>query len=258
MEFFVNTLFLHFGPGSHCFIERSIFKDSLPIDWWDQPVYSKNSSECLKNLRLETLKRFQDLANKSVGKASIIANSYGASLAIYLAETCPQLISKLTILGGQASIRQTYLNLAGFLLKNKLLDNNFSETVSEFETSGTKESFWNMISEMVQVPDLMNYYWGARSSNFNTWIEHVSEKGAFDFDSFSNILNDHFEEGSIDRLPNLDVDFEVNILLGNKDPFSDLKLDFSQWREIFPKANIKELDCGHFIHLETTSHDWIL
>lgn len=49
---------------------------------------------------------------------------------------------------------------------------------------------------------------------------------------------------------------EVNILMGRDDPLLDLDEDKHKWLAVFPQAEFKLVEAGHFLHLELPPEIW--
>lgn len=254
----ISTLFLHFGPGANCLVEKIIYQDSLPIDWWDQPDFSStstNPSVLLRNATIEKIKSMQLTSNK---KITLIGNSYGAYLATSVAVVAPELIEKIIILGAQPKISLPYLNLAMFLINHYPDNHELKKTLELFKSKMNLESFWALLEKITIIPSFMSHYWHDKSSsNFKIWSQINSEGKLLNFDSFTAIINDHHSKETFDKLvTQAKLKIPATFVYGQFDPFLNEKENISLWKNIFPELKTKALPCGHFVHLETEPTNW--
>lgn len=254
-----STLFLHFGPGGNCLVERAMFAGNLAIEWWDQPSFVIGDKEALKKLRQAAVDKIRDMHGLTQKKITLIANSYGAHLATAVIPQVKDLIEQVVILGSQAKISSSYENLAQFLLIQNPKNNELKDASLAFEKAKSWNTFQNLLGAISSVEGFMLNYWHKKDSNaFKLWLEIASQDKLMNFDSFLAIIQGHFAEGSFDQLASSEtISMPASYIYGSHDPLACEEEDVPQWKHIFPQLQIKQLECGHFVHLETSPQEWI-
>ena len=254
-----TILFLHFGPGGNCLVEKSIFGSELAIEWWDQPSFAIDDKEALSKLRQAAVDKIRTMHGSAHKKITVFANSYGAHLAVAAIQEVQDLIEHVVILGSQPKISSSYENLAQFLLIQNPKNLELKEASLAFEKSKTWESFQTLLGAISSVEGFMLNYWHKKDSKaFKLWLEIASQDKLMNFDSFLAIIQGHFAEGTFDQLASAEaIPIPASYIYGAFDPLACEEEDVPQWKHIFPQLQVRQLDCGHFVHLEVATSDWL-
>lgn len=253
-----STLFLHFGPGGNCLVERAIFGSDLAIEWWDQPSFAIDDKNALSKLRQSAIDKIRTMHGSSHKKITLIANSYGAHLAVAATHEVKDLIEQIVILGSQPKISSSYENLSQFLLIKNPKNQALKEASLAFEQSKTWETFQSLLGAISSVEGFMLNYWHKKDSEaFKRWLEIATQDKLLNFDSFLAIIQGHLAEGTFDQLASTKaISIPASYIYGAFDPLACEEEDVQQWKNIFPQLQVKQLDCGHFIHLEVAPLEW--
>jgi len=250
----VPVLFLHGGPGMTAALERQRFGTSLPIHWWDQPRVSAGSSEPFEQYIDATKRQVQQLSNEHGGPIALLASSFGARLALELANAIPESIGAVTISGGAMELKPSFLRLGRYLAR-KHSNPHLEYLVNQASMSDGLESLWALIGAITKIPNFTDEYWTDSALQQRVAMRTLAAQGAlFDPPTFQAIVN---ASATIPPRPiHPDRERRVLILIGSHDPYAAAD-DAEYWRFFWPSAEVKFVDSGHFPHLELPPEVWM-
>src|SRR5688572_20554370 len=105
-----KALFLHWGPGGCCEVERKWFGDSLGVAFWDQPKFREDDPRAFSKLLDAAEAELARLA--SSGPIALIGHSFGGQLALALSMRKPALVSEITLLSASEWPARAFVALA--------------------------------------------------------------------------------------------------------------------------------------------------
>ncbi|MCL4775555.1 MAG: hypothetical protein KJZ98_16575, partial [Burkholderiaceae bacterium] len=79
-----TSLYLHGGPGLSAVVERAWFGDSLPIDWWDQPLIGPEDGAPLDSLVDAARAKLLQAAERCGTRVTLVSHSVGSVVAAHL------------------------------------------------------------------------------------------------------------------------------------------------------------------------------
>ena len=246
-------LFLHGGPGLNAVLEKQRFGSTLPVDWWDQPHVSAEVDapfEWLVDAAEKEVRRLFDVQAKPV---ALVANSFGAHLAVALIERVPKKIASLDILGGILDVRTAFVRLAQRISEVNG-DADLKALSDHAKESGDNESLWALIAKLFTVGNLLDFYWSLNAQPQREAMKALAASGLLvHAATFQAVLADFLK-----RKPPAAPMFggPVRVLIGRFDPYAR-ENDADLWRPMFPQATVQLVEAGHFPHLELPAKDWM-
>jgi pimeloyl-ACP methyl ester carboxylesterase len=247
------VLFLHGGPGLTCQLERDQYGDSLPVRWWDQPHFEAEQSSAFDRLvdaAIEELRRLHDLEMKPL---ALLANSFGAHLALALIDRVPAMIGHLSIVGGTLDLRTALVQL-GFHVAEQNQDSSVAAASKRAQQSTDSASLWDLIDRLFSVTNLLDFYWSPAATVQRKAMNELAAKGAlFHLPTYQAVLNDFMT-----RSPPKPTKWRGSaaVWIGRNDPYASPS-DAEAWGAVLPSASIQFVDSGHFPHLELPPSLWL-
>ena len=254
MESQPSTLFLHGGPGLHCAVEREWFGDTLPVLWWDQPTVAESPAP-FNTLVTHAAKQLEAMVDSTGGQVGLIAHSFGGQIATALIRKHPALISRITLLGCPHDRFQFFFLLAQRLLETGHEFPGLQDALAAVEENCDEASFFSLIQACYPGGNLPGIYFGPHSSGArNRYLSVLATAPPVDFATFFAVMKEFL------LIPNstqpTGYDGEVVIIMGRDDPLLDLEADRRKWLDVFPQANFKQVDAGHFLQFELPPDIW--
>ncbi|MFL9908350.1 alpha/beta fold hydrolase [Paraburkholderia sp. RL17-337-BIB-A] len=251
-----TTLFLHGGPGLSAIVERALYGETLPVVWWDQPrcevLFARPYQALLDDVALEA----EHLASRGGGKINLLAHSFGAHLALYLAMLMPERIGSITLLAPvfnpadaltRVGEHLTYLAPDRGSLRDALVSNREQNSF---------DSFWTLVERILEVPGFLDVYWGPESHERRRWFLSLIEREPWlDINTLRTILLDYWAGRAL--TVRTTVRGPVGLVFGVHDVLVDAAQEAVAWKRYFPQATSRQLNAGHFVHLETPPHLWL-
>jgi pimeloyl-ACP methyl ester carboxylesterase len=247
-----RVLFLHGGPGLNCQLERERYGDSLPVRWWDQPHFEANQAlpfGCLVDAAVEELRQLHAVGNQAV---AVVANSFGAAVAMALVERVPEMIGELILLGGIVDIRTALVRLGRRVAQHNC-DSSLEKVSEDAHRGIDSASVWVLIDALFKVPTLLDFYWSPTATAQRDATNALAATGTlFHAPTYQSVLGDY-----LDRMPQ-SVPWlgPARVLIGRYDPYASSG-DGDAWRKLLPNASIHIVEAGHFPHLELPPSVWM-
>lgn len=254
-----SAFYLHGGPGLSATPEREWLGEFLGVYWWDQPYPMPSALHPFTELVDAAETEFYRLAVAAGGKIGLLANSFGANLALFLAYRIPRHISSIVLLNPVHDMRTAFLRLAKRLAASNL--SQCGELLATAERLATRiddrEKFWQLVGAIFSYPDFLDMYWSPHAEHQRQWLKRlmVANPAVFDFEAFQAITNDFLNNPM--AIGAVEYRGPVSILLGSHDPLADTRTDGLFWQQYFPQAEIQVVDAGHFSHLELPPERWL-
>lgn len=241
-------MFLHWGPGSHCAVEREWFGESLAMLWWDQPSVREGDPNPGDTIFRAAEDRFLELFLENGGTVALYGHSVGGILATRLADAHPEKVSRIRLLGANERCPRAFVNLGTRLFPG-------ADEVEAAKRKLDETTFWPLLGKIAAVPGFLDRYWGPSSKAAMARYQEIAARCApLDLATFQAVLNADFKlrkEPSRSRFRG-----PVELLLGREDPLIDPKEELAHWKKIFPQVQMRLYDCGHFVHFELPTSEW--
>lgn len=253
------TLFYHGGPGFNSNPERHLLKPRFekflgPFELWDEPSAQRGT---LVNLGLSPAEEYLRSAiyflqthATPLKQATIIAHSFGAQIALHLAQICPLLIRKFIFISPVVDLNT--------------LDRNICLIAAEdFKKEGHLEKSKNLLNQMTLLPELGNdrtelfkliledsqllkHYWKNQEAMANYFSYLTNPPYTFDLQNLFDVRKTH-ESAILPRKILIDSIF----IYGDHDPIVQLKQSEGFIETHFArKGIIRFTDSAHYPHLE--------
>lgn len=253
-----STFYLHGGPGASAIPEREWLGESLEVYWWDQPRPKSSALRPFAELVDAAEAEFCRLAAEAGGKMGLLANSFGAHLALHLAHRVPQHISSMVLLSPVCDMETAFIRLARRLAEGSSQREQLSAAAEALEKRpGDREKFWQLVGTIFSCPGFLDAYWSPNAEWQRQWLGELmaSNPAVFDFDAFQAITNDFLDGSAVDVKSQFDG--PVSAVLGTHDPLIDTQVDGKIWQRCFPQAKVKIIESGHFVHMELPPERWL-
>ena len=258
-----KTLFLHGGPGLHAAVERAWFGNSLPVLWWDQPAIATDDPTPFHTLAGHAARQLQTLADSSGQQVDLVAHSYGCLIAAALASKHPALIRRITLLGCLSlNPFHPFLYLGHKLLEAGYERPGLQDAMRAAQESPDESRFTALIQACFPDPAIPDIYFGPGSvAAKDRYLALASAAPPIDVPTFFAVMFDRLRAPPQPRAEACPehrrrrFDGEVTAILGKHDPLH-VEESSEKWREIFPQAQFKVMDAGHFLHLELPPEVW--
>ncbi|RAS21228.1 alpha/beta fold hydrolase [Paraburkholderia bryophila] len=255
MDSHAPTLFLHGGPGLSAIAERALYGLALPIHWWDQPrsvVLFARPFAALVDAAQEEVER---LAHAYSQPVNLVAHAFGAHLALRLAMRLPNRLGKIVLLAPVYDLADAFVRFATCLCLKDQSYEPFLVALDEFRASRDVSRFARVAAQIASIASFVDLSWSPGASASRHWyVNLLAHQPVFDLNTFEVVVKDFLLEDPIPVATT--VADSVHLILGNKDPFTDIKAESRIWVELFPNAVSYLVDSGHFVHLERPSEVW--
>lgn len=246
-----TTLYLQGGPGLNCAVERAWFGESHPVLWWDQPRFPADAENAYQATLDAAAEKLAELHARQGKPVHVIGWSFGARLALDLAQRAPDPIGTLTLLAPTFCLESAFGRLTTYFAAKGLIDLKPSANNTK-----NHEDFMQQVMALLSIPDLFSHYWAPASAGL--FARHCAEAAStnwFDLDTFTAVSRDIIKR-PIARL-SMGQANRIHILAGRHDPYFDPKTDIDLWKTIFPQASIRIADGGHMLCFEILATEWL-
>jgi len=249
-----NTLFIHGGPGLHCAVEREWFGDTLPILWWDQPAVA-GIPDPFRALVAHAGHQLETMAKSIGGRVDLIAHSFGGQIATALAREYPALIRRITLLGCPHDRVSFFLLFARRILEAGHEQPGLRDALAAVEENCDENRFFALIGACYPRGEFPEIYFGPDSAAVRErYLSMFAKARPLDFATFFAVMQEFLHTPNSTQPAGFDG--EVDILMGKDDPLLDLETNKQKWLGVFPQAEFKLVDAGHFLHLELPPEVW--
>jgi pimeloyl-ACP methyl ester carboxylesterase len=243
-----NTLFLHWGPGGCCEVERKWFGESNPVSWWDQPLFGQEAPGAWPKLVEAATIELDRLAQAS-GPVSLIGHSFGGQLALELSHRRPDLIRDITLVNAGEWPPRMFLALASRMKSEGLGGAALEQALAAARAKLGLDTFWGLLGQITAVPDFMDLYWGPESGPCKEkYFSLATPERIVNLPTFSSVMNSFFPA----KRPEAASPFtgSVRLIAGSYDPLMQTEQELAAWKAHFPRIAGRTLACGHFAQFE--------
>ena len=248
-----SVFYLHGGPALGPVFERARYPEASHVHWWHQPLAKPCAERPYRDLLQATLTEFRRVAAEAGQPLTVMASSFGAHLAVHLAQHAPALIKDIVLLAPTFNPEQAALRLARRAFRVHTDHPNagkLATALAMYEDDPGRPRFWDVFGALSQLPDVTDLYFGPNGGveAARSFSELIQQPGAFDGPT-SVATSDDFS--AIDHTPLRSAfDGPVSVLFGAYDPMIDAEHDRTVWETIFPQAAFFKVETGHFPLLE--------
>ena len=256
-EFDYSAFYLHGGPGLSAIPEREAHGDAIGIFWWDQPRPTPGDVHPYAALIDAAETEFIGKAANNGGSLTLIANSFGANLALHLAHRIPGKISAVLLLAPVHDLGLGFTGFARCIAQSSEQRASLLAAAQAYEAAPEdRVRFWELVTAIVTAPRFSDHYWSPTATRLQMWFaDLLANPAVFDFAAFQAITEDFL------ATPRLAVPSRfsgpVSIVLGKHDPLNDPATASRIWTEQFPQAEVCIVDAGHLMHLELPVQEWL-
>lgn len=248
-----RVLFLHGGPGLTCQMERDLYGDSLPVHWWDQPHFEAEQSNAFGSLVDAAVEELHQLYDPDKRPVPLLANSFGAQLALALIARVPAKIGHLSIVGGILDLRTALVRL-GVHVANENHNSSLAAASQRAQQSTDNATLWALIDSLFSVRDLLDFYWSPTAMVQRVAMNQLAARGALlHVPTYQAVLNDFITRA---LPPPVTWRGSAQVCIGRHDPYA-LPSDAESWRRVLPQASVQFVETGHFPHLELPPSLWL-
>lgn len=252
-----GVLFLHGGPGLSAAPERDRLARITGVTWWDQPRCAPAAIGAYADLLAAGEAALLACVARHDAPYHLLSSSFGAAIAVELAERLPRHIASLVLLAPSVQPELCYVRLARRLMAARPDAPALPAALERYLADpGDRARFWQLVGAVVSIPAFSHVYWGPGAQAEAAWFDNLlGQPGLFDFPTFQAVLDDY---AAAPREPRRSpFAGPVSVQFGAHDPLLDPEFDAAQWRLRFPQASVTRVDAGHFIHLERPSSQWL-
>lgn len=251
-----KALYLHGGPALSAIPERIALGDEGEIYWWDQPRPDSADAQPYSSLLAAAATELCRMVARVGQPVTLIANSFGAHLALQLSDRLPEKISRIILLAPTFDMRASFANFARRIAASSSEPTELLRLADAAEAKpADREAFWQLVFGLVGTPGFADYYWSPGADERKRWFNTLlADPDVFDFPSFSAILDDFLHTAPFNgRSAFLGP---VSIQCGRYDPLNRPEAIAAAWTKFYPQATIETRNAGHLLHLELPIADW--
>jgi len=251
----IDALYLHGGPGCSTVLERHLWKERLPVEWWEQPTPDANAASAYDDLVQAVEDKLTCRAQDAGGPVPIIGHSFGCVLALEMARRVPQHIASLCLMAPVSNLYSVFENFGQLILEDQPELTALSDALAALRGAREPGAFWNLVGNVMAVPTFLDYYWGPKSDQQRDFANQVlAQHTLFNPPFFQAIVNEVLNR----ELAEAPGGFHgpVQIIQGRFDPLIDLDAELAVWLTRFPHAETVVADTGHLIPLEWDDDRW--
>lgn len=248
-------LFLHGGPGLHARVERAWFGDALPIRWWDQPPSMPGDGAPMRALVAAAAGEVRALATAAGAPVSLVAHSFGGQVARDLADTIPDSIDRIVLLGCAFDPASAYLRFGAALMAAGAGTEELARALAAARARLDGDALLAVIAASFGTPAALRHYFAPRAETVaGRYIAELVAGMVIDFDTLAAILRDR--HGHPPAISPSAFAGPVEVVFGDADPVCPPSADLAAWRQVFPQAETRIVASGHMIHVETPPEVW--
>lgn len=249
-----SIFYLHGGPGLSVAIESTRFPQDGQVLWWQQPPAAPCAQRPYLDLLEAALAAFRRSAQAHGAPLTVMASSFGAHLAAYIANHAPESVARVVLLAPTYNPEQAALRLARHALERNAGHadaDKVAAALAAYEAAPGRARFWEVFGVLQLLPDVPSLYFGPHAGDApQHFLDVLQQPGAFDGPT-SVAVSDDFA-ASFKPPGRSAFGGPVSVLFGRHDPMIDAEQDTAIWRTVFPQASFRTVDSGHFPLLETS------
>jgi pimeloyl-ACP methyl ester carboxylesterase len=250
-----SVFYLHGGPGLSPVFESTRYPEARHVHWWHQPLAKPCAERPYLDLLQAALTEFRRVAAERGEPLTVMANSFGAHLAVYLAQQAPELIKNIVLLAPTYNPEDASLRLARRAFRvhtDHPHAGKLATALAMYEDDPGRPRFWDVFGALSLLPDVTELYFGPNGGPeaARSFAALLQQPGAFDGPTSVATADDF---SARDHTPVLSAyTGPVAVLFGAYDPIIDADADRAVWEVIFPQATFFKVQTGHFPLLELT------
>ncbi|MQA38973.1 alpha/beta fold hydrolase [Rugamonas aquatica] len=249
-----SIFYLHGGPGLSVAIESTRFPLAEQVQWWQQPSAASCAQRPYLDLLEAALAEFRRSAQAHGAPLTLMASSFGAHLATYIANHAPEAVARVVLLAPTYNPEQAALRLARHALAVNAGHADVPKVqaaLAAYDAAPGRAKFWEVFGVLQLLPDVPSLYFGPNAGDApGHFLGVLHQPGAFDGPS-SVAISDDFA-ASFQAPGRSAFNGPVSIVFGRHDPMIDAEHDGALWRAVFPQAVFRTVDSGHFPLLESS------
>lgn len=242
-----HALFLHYGPGGNCDVERAWLSSKWPgVEFWDQP-----KTQSFAELRAACIDKVKEFSRDSE-QINLIGHSFGCDLVSAVLTELPNIKANCTFISPILSLYDAFANLGARILLQQDLDTEYKiqlkSAVDALKSQPNIENLWAAIGKMVEYKDFAKLYW-CSNEKFTKYTNDLKSCLPFDFVMWQTVLTDYIKNYSLNLPKNI---VQLKIIMGEQDPYLHCDEACRVWRMKCPQAIIETVgNTGHYPHLES-------
>ena len=249
------TLFLHGGPGFHARVERAWFGDALPIRWWDQPPSLPRDDAPMRALVAAAAGEVRALAAAAGTPVSLVAHSFGGQVARDLADTIPDSIGRIVLLGCAFDPASAYLRFGEALMAAGSGTEELARALAAARARLGGDVLLAVVAASFGAPAALRHYFAPRAETVaGRYIAELVAGTVIDFDTLAAVLRDR--HGHAPAISPSAFAGPVEFVFGDADPVCAPEADLAAWWRVFPQVDSRIVASGHMIHVETAPEAW--
>ncbi|PTB20128.1 hypothetical protein C9I57_13555 [Trinickia symbiotica] len=186
----------------------------------------------------------------------LIANSFGAHVALRVAARIPERIHALTLLAPVFDVVDGLARVARRVVDRLPHSESLVRALDLLSAQPyNRDCFWLLVDELMATPNFLRVYFSARAdAQYAEFAGLMAREALFDVSAFRTILQDFWNAPALEGPPR--VECPVEIVFGREDVLTDSASESNVWAAFFPHAKIRHVDAGHFVHLELPPEQW--
>lgn len=245
-----KALFLHSGPGFSCYVERLRLGPKFPdVVFWDQPrTYGPTAYTDLVNC---THQKIVELTDESGEPIHIIGFSFGGLLAQEVKKKSPDRFRKTLLISFVPNVLNAFQNLLHHICTASRCERQLASQIETFmkgdHSSDSVMYFMEMMSQLIQIPDYMSYYWASQRAYLQYKFD-ASKGPQLDVNHFLDTLSERLR---LRHHAPYATEEPVEMLYGEKDPFVVKEQVIKALGQTMPNAQMQFIeDVGHYPQFE--------
>lgn len=252
-----TSLYLHGGPGLSAVVERAWFGDSLPIDWWDQPLVGPEDGAPLQALVDAARARLLHVAQRCGTRVTLVSHSVGSVIAAHLLADSRNPIESATLINPIFDLEFSLRRLAQRVMAAGMASGAAAEALGSLlgRDDDVRPHLLDLAAALGSIPERFDLYWSASSRAAKARYLGLAPNGPLlDGASFS-MLGAAIQQGR-NEIFGIGTDVPVLAIVGSRDPLvgSDPAADV---RACLPRAEVITVDAGHMAVFEQPGSVWL-
>lgn len=252
-----TSLYLHGGPGLSAVVERAWFGDSLPIDWWDQPLIGSENRAPLDGLVEAARAKLLHVAERCGMCVTLVSHSVGSVIAAHLLGDPRNPIASATLINPTFDLEIALRRLAVRVMEAGMASGAAADALASLlgKDDAARPSVPELAAALGPIPERFDLYWSESSRAAKARYLRLAPNGPpLDWTSFA-MLSAAIQEGGNEIL-GIETGVPVLAIVGSRDPLvgSDPVGDI---HARIPRAEVITVDAGHMAVFEQPGSVWL-
>lgn len=160
-----TSLYLHGGPGLSAVVERAWFGDSLPIDWWDQPLIGSEDGAPLDGLVDAARARLLHVAERCGTRVTLVSHSVGSVIAAHLLGDPRNPIASATLINPIFDLEFALRRLAVHVLAANMASGAAADALASLlgQVDTVPPNLLELAAALGLIPERFDLYWSESS-----------------------------------------------------------------------------------------------